>query len=64
MLVILINLCTPQAVGALLLRGEGTKARLGVIAAVVLARTLLQVSLCALCLQTRLWLGLVLHHRT
>jgi hypothetical protein len=30
-------------VGALLLRGEGTKARLGVIGAVVLARTLLQV---------------------
>lgn len=33
-----------QAVGALLLGGEGAKARLGVIGAVVLARTLLQVS--------------------
>jgi hypothetical protein len=34
-----------QAVGALLLGGEGAKVRLGIIGAVVLARTLLQVSI-------------------
>jgi hypothetical protein len=33
----------PQAVGALLLGGEGAKVRLGIIGGVVLARTLLQV---------------------